>query len=68
MSQKNTKVSGEDRQKVLSFFMLGFPSLLIAAIGIAGRDDLFSAFLSILLVFYQLVVLKQFIDRYYEVL
>lgn len=66
MSEKKSKK--EDRQKVLSFFLLGFPSLIIAAIGMVGEQSLFLNFITILLVFYQLVTLKQFIDKYYEVL
>lgn len=50
------KIKGIDR-RVLSFFLLGFPSLLIAI------ADLW---IQIGLIFYQLIMLKQFVDDYYK--
>ena len=55
-TQENPKRSVNN--KVISFFLLGFPILLI---GVA--DNLL---LKVLLILYELVVLKQFIDNYYE--
>jgi len=55
-TQENPKRSVN--HKVISFFLLGFPILLI---GVA--DNLL---LKVLLILYELVVLKQFIDNYYE--
>jgi len=56
----------EDRRKVLTFFLLFFPSLLIALIPSSINGSIwwplvFKAFL----LFYQFVALKNFIDTQY---
>lgn len=55
-------------KKVLSFFLLVFPSLLVAVVGIIGEQTLINAVVQIALVFYQSVLLKQFLDKYYSVM
>lgn len=62
MEQKKGK---EKDRKTLSFFLIGFPTILIIAQSILYPT---SWFVSIALGIYQLLVLKQFLDDYYKVL
>jgi phosphatidylglycerophosphate synthase len=63
--QTRTKRKKAD-PKVLTFFLLGFPTLLIIALAMISPAETWWAW--ILLALYQFIMLKQFIDRYYEVL
>lgn len=60
VKQLNEEEKMSNKNKVLTFFLLAFPTVIIAAI-----DDLY---VKIALVLYQFIMLKQYIDRYYEVL
>lgn len=61
---KNPKKKREVDKKVLSFFMLAFPTLLIIALGMLS-DAWWGM---ILLAFYQFILLKQFLDHYYDLI
>jgi len=51
-------------KKILTFFLIAFPTLLIIALGMLNPNAWWA---QILLAFYQFVLLKQFLDNYYEV-
>jgi len=54
-------------RKVLTFFILAFPTLLIILMGLLlGSES--SWIIQILLAFFQFVLLKQFLDNYYNFL
>lgn len=59
------KKSKRADKKILTFFLIALPTLLIMAIGMLAPDAWWS---QIVLAFYQFVLLKQFLDNYYEVL
>lgn len=52
-------------KKVLSFFMLAFPTLIIVALSILIEN---TSWAQILIAIYQFILIKQFLDNYYEVL
>ena len=52
-------------KKVLSFFLIAFPTLLIIAMAMLAPGTWWAW---ILLAIYQFVMLKQFLDDYYKVL
>ena len=52
-----------NKSAVLSFFLIMFPTVLIVLIGMLYQDGWW---IMIALAFYQLVMLKQFIDKYYN--
>jgi len=52
-------------KKVLTFFLIAFPTLMIIALGMFYED---AWWVQILLAVYQFILLKQFLDNYYEVL
>lgn len=56
----------EEKSKVFTFLTLGFPTLLI--VGIAMLTTIAETWWVVLgLAVYQFLLMKQFIDRYYEV-
>ena len=63
MVKQNKK---EDKSKVLTFFLLAFPTLLIVALAQLAPGDTWWAL--ILIAIYQFILLKQFLDRYCEVM
>jgi len=52
-------------KKMLTFFLIAFPTILVIALGMLSTGTWWA---QILLAFYQFVLLKQFLDNYYEVL
>jgi hypothetical protein len=66
---ENVEIIPEDKedikQKTLSLFILFFPTLIIAVIP-AMDNFLIPIALKTLLAFYQLIVLKNFLDRTYR--
>jgi len=62
---KKTKKPKKVDKKMLTFFLIAFPTLLIIALGMLSPAAWWA---QILLAFYQFVLLKQFLDNYYEVL
>jgi len=62
MKNKNKKENKKADRKVLTFFLLAFPTLLIIAMGSFFPD---SWLIQILLAFYQFILLKQVLDDYY---
>lgn len=52
-------------KKILTFFLIAFPTLLIILLGAWVKD---SWFIQIALALYQFILLKQYLDNYYEVL
>lgn len=59
-----SKEEKRPNKKVLSFFTLAFPTIIIFSIGMLEPSAWWA---SLLLAFYQFVMLKQFLDSYYEV-
>ena len=64
MVRKN-KISKKVDKKMLTFFLIAFPTLMIIALSRLNQSIWWA---QILLAFYQFVLLKQFLDNYYEVL
>lgn len=60
---KKKKATEKDKKKVLSFFLLGFPTLIIITLMMLIPD---AWYVAILIAVYQFITLKQFIDQYYE--
>jgi len=60
---KKTKQQKVDK-KILTFFLIAFPTLLIIALAMLTN----AWWAQILLALYQFILLKQFLDNYYEVL
>jgi hypothetical protein len=52
-------------KKVLTFFMIAFPTVLIVALSYLSKDAWWG---QILLAIYQFIILQQFVENYYEVL
>jgi len=52
-------------KKILTFFLIAFPTLIIIALGMLNPSVWWA---QIILAFYQFILLKQFLDNYYEVL
>lgn len=61
--KERKKVKPVDR-KVLTFFLIAFPTLLVIALGMYSVGTWWA---QVLLAFYQFVLLKQFLDDYYDV-
>lgn len=57
------EIRKEDTKKVFSFFILAFPTILIV---ILNRITPSAWWAGTLLAFYQLIMLKQFIDSHYD--
>ena len=51
-------------KKILTFFLIAFPTLIIIAVSMLINDGWW---VQILLAIYQFILLKQFLDNYYEV-
>jgi len=70
--KKKKQTSGEEidvdsKKKMLTFFLLFFPSILIAIIPSEINGQVFLSFgIKGCILLYQLVVLKNFIDTHYE--
>ena len=66
LNSKKTEIGKPKKtdKKVLSFFLIGFPTILIVALAMIIPGD--SWWVMILLSFYQFVMLKQFLDNYYD--
>ncbi len=62
MKTREKKKSKETDRKVLSFFLIMFPTIMIVALGILNPN----AWAMIALAFWQSVMLKQFLDNYYD--
>lgn len=65
-SHKNNPYPKKANKKMLSFFALGFPQIIVAAIGAFISTSIVLSVIIILLTFYALVMLKQYLDSYYE--
>jgi len=52
-------------KKMLTFFLIAFPTLMVIALGMLNQGTWWA---QVILAFYQFVLLKQFLDNYYEVL
>lgn len=61
--KQNTELKKKVDKKVLSFFLIGFPTVL--AVFLALAPGLYWAGV-VSLVVYQLILLKQFLDEYYQ--
>jgi len=60
------KLKQVDR-KVLSFFILAVPTLLIAIVGMLTQSIL-GAIIMLVLAIFQFVMLRQLLDNYYELM
>lgn len=56
------RLDKDEKSKVLSFFLLGFPTVLIIALGMLAPSVWWA---SILIAIYQFIMLKQFLDKHY---
>lgn len=63
MERDKKEIDTLEKNKMLSFFLIAFPTLLI--IGIL-RISPKAWWVTIILAIYQFVLLKQFVDKYYE--
>ena len=52
-------------KKILTFFLIAFPTIMIILMGYLSEG---TAWAQIVLAVYQFILLKQFLDNYYEVL
>jgi len=59
------KMEKKPDSKVLSFFLIAFPTLLIIALQQLTPSAWWA---SVLIAIYQFIMLKQFLDKYYEVM
>ena len=64
MAKEPTKMPTD--KKILSFFLIAFPTIIIILLSIIGGNSLI--WVDICLAIYQFILLKQFLDNYYEVL
>lgn len=64
MKKKNFEREKKVDKKVLSFFALGFPTLVIIILGILFGSETW--IIQILIAVYQFILLKQYLDNYYE--
>ena len=60
-----TKKQKRVDKKTLTFFLVGFPTLLIIILHILSPDSWWAM---VLLAFYQFILLKQVLDDYYNTL
>lgn len=63
MSKKDIKTT-EEKQNIFAIFLLFFPTIIVAAIPEMNPVWL-SMVLKLLVAMYQLVVVKNFVDKYY---
>ena len=60
------KVNADDKRKMLTLFFLFFPSVLIAAVPSTIGDNIFWPLsFKVLLMLYQIVAIKNFVDTHY---
>jgi len=64
--KQKIKINPEERKKMLSSFMLMFPSVIIAVIALAVSKSFLVNAVVIMLIFYQLMGLRAFIEDYYK--
>ena len=64
-NESDKKSKGVDK-KVLSFFMLGFPTVIIIVLNLLVQG--YVIWIQLVVAIYQFVLLKQFIDNYYKLL
>jgi len=65
--EKEELIERDIKPKMLTLFILFFPSILIAIIpSEIGMNYIMSIVIKALLVFYQFVVLKNFVDKHYN--
>lgn len=57
-------------KKVFSFFIIAFPTILIIVLALLlpASEFWWAAFLYIAIAVYQFLMLKQFLDNYYDIL
>ena len=62
--KKNDKRKESTDKQVLSFFMIGFPTVLIILVGLF-IDGMVNSLIQIALATYQFILIKQFLNSYY---
>jgi len=62
--EKNQE-EGELKKNFFAYFLLFFPTLILAAIPKLPIGNFSTLSLQVLIIFYQFVVIKNFVDRYY---
>lgn len=63
VKRTKTKAQVKTDKKIWSFFMIAFPTVLIIGIMMMTPS---AWWVTIILAFYQFILLKQFLDTYYE--
>ena len=61
------ELSSSEKKSVWTTFTLLFPSLLLTFISIIFERSIEISIIAILLFFYQAILLKSFVENYYEV-
>jgi len=64
MPVRKTDKRKESDKQVLSFFMIGFPTVLIILTGLF-MDGMVNSLIQIALAVYQFILIKQFLNSYY---
>ena len=65
MAKQETEDTWYSRKKILTLFVLFFPTLIVALIPSEMGVFWLPVILKFLIVFYQLVVIKNFVDTHY---
>jgi hypothetical protein len=65
VNKKKKKLRPEERSKALSFFLLAFPTVIILVLNMMIPQSWWA---QILIAVYQFIILKQFIDRHYDLI
>jgi len=60
------KVTEEERKKFLTYFILFFPSIIIAIVPTVDNWNILGWIIKILLILYQFIAIKNFIDSHYQ--
>ena len=63
---KQEKEQKKKDRKTLTFFIIMFPGVIAIIVASMAGIDFLSSLLQIVLLFFQAVLLKQFLDDYYD--
>jgi len=66
MSETKKEANKEEKQNFFAIFLLFFPTIIVAAVPSSIGGSLWTALaIKLLLAFYQFIVVKNFVDKYY---
>jgi len=66
MSKETKETNKEEKQNFFAIFLLFFPTIIVAAVPSSIGNSIWIAFtLKLLVAFYQFIVVKNFVDKYY---